>query len=93
MKRSLTLLLAAAVAVTGCATLQRGPVGNAAVLEPAKPVDLNRYAGLWYEIARYEFGFQRGCEGVTANYTLREDGLAKVREGMTSIAEVTRVAV
>jgi apolipoprotein D and lipocalin family protein len=76
MKRSLTLLLAAAaaVAVTGCATLQRGPVGNAAVPEPAKPVDLNRYAGLWYEIARYEAGFQRGCEGVTANYTLREDG-------------------
>ncbi len=75
-KRSLTLLLltVAAVAVTGCAGLQRGPVGNAAVPEPAKPVDLNRYAGLWYEIARYEFGFQRGCEGVTAEYSLREDG-------------------
>ena len=80
MKRSLILLLAAAaaVAVTGCATLQRGPVGNTAVPEPARPVDLNRYAGLWYEIARYEFGVQRGCEGVTAEYTLRDDGLVGV---------------
>jgi len=80
VKRSLILLLAAAaaVAVTGCATLQRGPVGNTAVPEPARPVDLNRYAGLWYEIARYEFGVQRGCEGVTAEYTLRDDGLVGV---------------
>lgn len=76
MKRTLTLLLLAggAVALTACATLQRGPVGNASVPEPAKPVDLNRYAGLWYEIARYEAGFQRGCEAVTATYEVRDDG-------------------
>ncbi|SFS31766.1 lipocalin family protein [Brevundimonas viscosa] len=73
------LLAGAALAVAGCATLQRGPVGNAAVPQPARPVDLNRYAGLWYEIARYENGFERGCEGVTAEYTLRDDGLVGVR--------------
>lgn len=80
MKRTLPLLLlaGAAVALTACATFQRGPVGNAAVPQPAKPVDLNRYAGLWYEIGRYEAGFQRGCEAVTATYTLREDGLVGV---------------
>ena len=80
MKRTLPLILvaAAAVALAGCSTLQQGPVGNASVPQPAKPVDLNRYAGLWYEMARYEFGFQRGCEGVTATYTLRDDGLVGV---------------
>lgn len=38
-------------------------------------VDLNRYAGLWYEIARVPNRFQEQCvRGTTAEYTLREDG-------------------
>lgn len=37
-------------------------------------VDLDRYDGLWYEIARYPNGFQKDCEGVTAEYTQRADG-------------------
>ncbi|MFN3839040.1 MAG: lipocalin family protein [Brevundimonas sp.] len=74
------VLIGAALALplSACATLQRGPVGNAAVPQPAKPVDLSRYAGLWYEIGRYENGFERNCEGVTARYTVRDDGLVGV---------------
>ncbi|MFN3879767.1 MAG: lipocalin family protein [Brevundimonas sp.] len=75
---AIALLAGAALALGACATLQRGPVGNAAVPQPAKAVDLNRYAGLWYEIGRYENGFERGCEGVTAQYTVRDDGLVGV---------------
>lgn len=45
-----------------------GPVGNANVPQPAKAVDLAQYVGRWYEIARYENGFEKGCEGVTADY-------------------------
>ena len=52
-----------------------GPVGNTNVPQPAKPVDLTQYVGRWYEIARYENAFEKGCEGVTAEYTAREDGL------------------
>lgn len=80
LKRTLPILLlaGAAVALTACATLQRGPVGNTAVPQPAKAVDLSRYAGLWYEIGRYENGFERDCEGVTATYTVRDDGLVGV---------------
>jgi apolipoprotein D and lipocalin family protein len=74
----LVLLAGAALALGACATLQPGPVGNAAVPQPAKPVDLNRYLGRWYELARYEAGFQRGCEAVTADYSLRDDGLIGV---------------
>jgi apolipoprotein D and lipocalin family protein len=37
-------------------------------------VDLQRYAGLWYEIARYPNRFEQGCEGVTAEYLLRPEG-------------------
>ena len=55
-----------------------GPVGNASVPEPAKPVSLNEYLGKWYEYGRYEAPFQEGCEGVTAEYSLRDDNKIKV---------------
>lgn len=70
---------AAAIALSACATLlSRHPVGNQAVPQPSKPVDLQRYLGRWYEIARYEQGFQKGCQGVTADYSLRPDGSISV---------------
>ncbi|BEH09700.1 lipocalin family protein [Geobacter sulfurreducens subsp. ethanolicus] len=37
-------------------------------------VDLNRYVGTWYEIARYPNSFQKGCLGSNAHYALRQDG-------------------
>lgn len=38
-------------------------------------VDLDRYAGKWYEIARFDNRFQRECAGeVTAEYARRTDG-------------------
>lgn len=70
-----SLVIAGALSLSACATVARqGPSGNAAVPQPAKPVDLDRYLGRWYEIARYEFGWQEGCEAVTAEYRLLEDG-------------------
>lgn len=50
-----------------------------APLESVESVDLNRYLGLWFEIARYDSGFEEGCEGVTAEYAMREDGLIGVQ--------------
>ncbi len=41
-------------------------------------VDLNRYTGVWYEIARYPHSFQEGCVGSKATYTLRDDGKISV---------------
>lgn len=37
-------------------------------------VDLNRYAGTWYEIARKPFSFESKLKCITATYTLRDDG-------------------
>jgi apolipoprotein D and lipocalin family protein len=38
-------------------------------------VDLQRYVGLWHEIARIPNRFQKNCDsGTTAQYELREDG-------------------
>lgn len=42
-------------------------------------VDLKRYMGKWYEIAKIPNRFQRNCVGnTTANYTLLESGYVKV---------------
>ena len=37
-------------------------------------LDLERYMGTWYEIARFDNRYERGRVGVTAHYTLNEDG-------------------
>jgi apolipoprotein D and lipocalin family protein len=65
----LPLLLAACIA---------GPSGNPRPPSPAKTVELDRYLGRWYEAARYDMRFERGCEGVTADYSKRPDGLIRV---------------
>jgi apolipoprotein D and lipocalin family protein len=48
-------------------------------LQVVSSVDLGRYMGTWYEIARYPNRFQRDCAGdVMATYELREDGKVRV---------------
>lgn len=41
-------------------------------------VELNRYTGLWYEIASNPTAFEVGCVGTTAQYTARPDGIIDV---------------
>ena len=57
-------------------------------------VDIERYMGNWYEIARIPNSFQKKCIGnVTANYTLRPDDTVRVvnrcleEDGKTDMAE------
>ncbi len=42
-------------------------------------LDLTRYLGRWYEIARFPNRFERGCAAVTADYALMPDGTISVR--------------
>lgn len=49
-------------------------------------VDLERYAGRWFEIARYPSPFQRRCaKNATAEYTLRPNGRIRVENRCTDI--------
>ncbi|MBQ3096616.1 MAG: lipocalin family protein, partial [Kiritimatiellae bacterium] len=65
------LVLSLALA-TGCVS---GPkVDNA----PVAALDLNRYLGEWYEIARFDHSFERGVEQAKANFTQNADGTIKV---------------
>jgi apolipoprotein D and lipocalin family protein len=42
--------------------------------EVVSSVDLNRYKGTWYEIARLPNNFEKKLKCATATYELREDG-------------------
>lgn len=48
------------------------PITSKAVFSP------ERYAGTWYEIARYPVSFQTGCTQTTARYTLNPKGAFEV---------------
>jgi len=70
-------------------------------LETVEYVDLEQYAGLWYEIARYPVPFDEDSVAVTAEYTLLADGTVRVlNSGLvgdlngppTSIEGIARVA-
>jgi apolipoprotein D and lipocalin family protein len=65
------LLLAAFAVLAACRA--EGPP-----LATVSDVDLDRYLGTWFEIARYEAPFQEGCTATTATYSLRDDGLIRV---------------
>ncbi|MBL0016488.1 MAG: lipocalin family protein [Bacteroidetes bacterium] len=47
---------------------------SAQKLETVPLVDLQKYAGKWYEIASYPLSFQRGCHCTTAEYTVTDKG-------------------
>ena len=50
-----------------------------APLQSVPRVELARYIGRWFEIARYPNRFERKCDrNVTATYTLRSDGAIRV---------------
>jgi apolipoprotein D and lipocalin family protein len=75
--------------------------GGCMPLETVEYVDLEQYAGLWYEIARYPVPFDEDSVAVTAEYTLLDDGTVHVlNQGLvgdlngppTSIEGIARVA-
>lgn len=47
-------------------------------LDTVPVLDITKYAGIWYEIARLPNSFERKLECVTATYSLRDDGKIKV---------------
>ena len=67
-------LVAFLVTVLAMTSISAGADGSASMKTVAK-VDLDRYAGRWYEISRLPNRFQKGCAGnVTAEYVVRDDG-------------------
>lgn len=74
MKRiaKLSIFVALAMASAGLWAETKKPLD----LVPA--LDLQRYLGRWYEVARYQHGFEKTLVGATAEYALRDDGKISV---------------
>ena len=70
MKLALTALALLSVVLVSCHTTRP--------LRTEKSVDLRRYVGLWYEIARLPNSFQRDDSRATAEYTLENTGTVHV---------------
>lgn len=47
-------------------------------VQPVENFEIERYLGTWFEIARLDHRFERGLEQVSAEYSLREDGVIRV---------------
>ncbi len=71
MNRLLIFFLTLSLMIISCKSgEQMGKIDTTTV----KQVDINRYVGRWYEIARFPHSFEKDLVGVTATYTLRKDG-------------------
>lgn len=72
---SVGVALVAGIA-TGLYFLKRRTIPKG--VKAVKPFDLKKYMGEWYEIARFNYLFEKGIDYATAEYSLNKDGTIKV---------------
>ena len=72
MKNLLIPLIMCLLFFTGCKAQSK--VDNSV----SGDLNLDKYLGTWYEIARFDHKFERGIQFCKANYSLREDGKVAV---------------
>ncbi len=71
------IILLILLTLMGCATSQ-----NSHSMKTVKDVNIEKYMGTWYEIARFPHSFERDLVGVTASYRLKKNGnVAVVNQG------------
>jgi apolipoprotein D and lipocalin family protein len=69
--KSVVLFAAMYLGLSGCVSIPD-------MIEPVQGLELNKYVGKWYEIARLDHSFERGLDQVTAEYSVRDDGGVRV---------------
>lgn len=65
------LIVSVFLLIAGCTGLPEG-------IDPVTKLDVDRYEGTWYEIARLDHSFEEGLSNVTADYSLQDDGSIRV---------------
>ena len=88
--RSLLYLSIISVSILGlfsCATIPK----NATAV---KSFDKEKYLGKWYEVARFDFKFERNLSNTTAEYSLNENGIIKVdNQGYNTVKDQWQKAI
>jgi apolipoprotein D and lipocalin family protein len=82
----LSALLLAPLSFLGCESYRNSDTALGVV----EDVDLERYQGLWHEVARFPTRFQSDCERSTALYELQEDQSLKVTNTCIQASGETR---
>lgn len=67
-----TLLLCLPFLGTACSS------SNDLTMTTVSQLDLKKYSGKWYEVARFNHRFERDMVGCTAQYSIKDDGTVKV---------------
>ena len=70
---------------TSCSTMQN--INN----ETVETLDLNKYVGKWYEIARFDHFFECGMDHNQAVYTLGDDGIVSVKNSGIKDGELKEI--
>lgn len=73
MGKTLTFIIVFILSISSCKA-QNSMIDKTVVND----LDIEKYLGKWYELARYDHKFERDLVGVTATYSYREDGKLKV---------------
>jgi len=71
LRKNITSLLIIIILISACSSPMK-------TLKTVPGVDLNKYSGKWYEIARLPNSFEKGLICCTAEYGLRPDGKISV---------------
>lgn len=79
MKKNTKLWIGAGAAALAGTFILNSRTKSHPPLETVPEVDLERYEGRWYEIARLPQRFEKGCHCVYAEYTLNPEGYVEVR--------------
>ncbi len=74
MSRIYIYLIISFLFISSCAMTKDQSIDMTTV----KQLNLNRYLGTWYEIARFPHSFEKNLVGVRATYSLQPDGKIKV---------------
>jgi apolipoprotein D and lipocalin family protein len=70
-----------------CATIPKSATA-------VQPFEKEKYLGKWYEIARFDFKFERNLNNTTATYSLNENGTVKVdNRGYNTVTQKWQQAI
>lgn len=67
----IVLIMSMLLILKSCTTIPKG-------VPAVKGFKIDAYMGRWYEIARFDFYFEKNLNNTTAEYSLNEDGSVKV---------------
>lgn len=79
MKNLKKIVIPVSLGIIGLMLLSSCSVGIPEGATAVKNFDADRYLGKWYEIARFDYRFEKDMDNVTAEYSKNPDGSIRVQ--------------